>query len=277
MLTNYSIGETAMIHGISKQTLIYYDQISLLKPHHYDPYNHYRYYTMEEFATLDIILLLKEIGVPLNQIKSYLNHRNVKQSIDLFKQQEAKLEKKIRSLKHLQAKINNKLRVFQDYNESSQEVDVVFLRHQPLQHIIEMKLDAPGDLSQLDIATKKLMQYMKKKNYIFNYQIGTTIDETELKNGEYYHNQTLFTLVNKPLKDPYYRTILPVTYATIYFKGNYEHFKVPYIKLLTFINQHDYEIIGPAYELNISDLYSVSDDNEYITEIRIPIKIKDEI
>ncbi|MEG0095826.1 MAG: MerR family transcriptional regulator [Erysipelotrichaceae bacterium] len=272
MLVIYSIGETAKIHGISKQTLIYYDRIGILKPHHYDPNNGYRYYTMEEFATLDVILLLKEIGVPLNQIKTYLLHRNIKESIALFKKQEEQLDKKIKSLKQIQTKVKNKLLVFQDYKESNDKENLVFLSKHPQLHTIEMSMEEPGNLAQLDIAIKKLMQYMKKKNYIFNYQVGTTIKESFLKEAKFFCNQTIFTFVDKPLKDPYYHRIEAATYATIYFKGTYEQFKEPYQKLFDYIKQHDYKIIGPSYELNISDLYSVIDSNEYITEIRIPIQ-----
>lgn len=272
MNTIYSIGETAKIHGISKQTLIYYDKIDLLKPHSYDPNNNYRYYTMEEFATLDIILLLKEIGVPLAQIKDYLKNRNIVSSIALFKQQEQRLEKRIRILKHLQAKIKNKLIVFQDYEESAYEEDIVFIKDHPAYHVIEMEIKDPGGIPELEIAMKKLMQYMRDKNYIFNYQVGTTIQYERLMNRLFYENQTILTFVDKPLKDIHYKHINSATYVTIYFKGNYNSFHKPYEQLFRYINEHHYEIIGPSYELNITDLYSVHDNNEYITEIRIPIK-----
>lgn len=274
MKTIYSIGETAKTHGISKQTLIYYDRINLLKPHHSDPKTGYRYYSMEEFATLDVILLLKEIGVPLNQIKDYLDHRDINSSIALFQTQEQRLEQKIRALKQLQDKIKNKLLVFSDYEQSDYEEDIVFMRKHPPLHIIEMEIDEPGELPQLDIAMKKLMQYMRKKRYVFNYQVGTTVKKSALDQGEYQYNQTIFTIVDKPLKDPYYRLIEEASYTEIYFKGNYDSFEEPYEKLLNYIKTHKLTIIGPAYELNISDMFSVRDRNEYITEIRIPVMKK---
>ena len=59
MQSVFTIGETAKIHHISKQTLIFYDKKGLLKPAYVDKNNGYRYYSLEEFAALDVILFLK--------------------------------------------------------------------------------------------------------------------------------------------------------------------------------------------------------------------------
>lgn len=50
------IGEMAQIHGISAQTLRYYDRIDLFKPSYTNEESGYRYYGIEQFAHLESIL-----------------------------------------------------------------------------------------------------------------------------------------------------------------------------------------------------------------------------
>lgn len=271
MKTVFSIGDTAKIHHISKQTLIYYDTIGLLKPYKVDPSNNYRYYSMDEFAVLDVILLLKDLGVPLKQIQDYLKNRTVSSSIDLFEQQRLRINEKIRSLKRTKDKITNKLAVFRDYAQEEFVFDIPFVHHFPLRHVIEMPMDQPGDLLQFNISIKKLMMYLRKQEIDFNYQLGSTTTLQNIKNGLPDINASIFTLVDKPMKDPFYKTIPAGDYVCIYFKGNYEDFSKPYQLLLSYIEEHGYTVKGPAYEFSISDMYTVSNSAEYVTEITLEL------
>jgi hypothetical protein len=65
----FSISEMASIHGVSRQTLIYYDKIELFQPVHIDE-NGYRFYAAEQIPFLREICFLKSIGIKLNDIKS---------------------------------------------------------------------------------------------------------------------------------------------------------------------------------------------------------------
>ena len=72
MEIKFMAGEMAKLHGISKQTLLYYDSIGLLKPKEKDKFNKYRYYTLDQFDELDVIICLKTLGLQLKEIKNYL-------------------------------------------------------------------------------------------------------------------------------------------------------------------------------------------------------------
>ncbi|MEG0832180.1 MAG: MerR family transcriptional regulator, partial [Acidaminococcaceae bacterium] len=117
MRTIFSIGETAKIHHISKQSLIFYDKIGLLKPATINQDNGYRYYSLEEFAVLDIILFLKTLNVPLEAIKTYLTERTLDKSLAFFEQRLAETEARMKSLKAVKQKIENTLAVYEEYKE----------------------------------------------------------------------------------------------------------------------------------------------------------------
>lgn len=65
------ISEMASLHGVSRQTLILYDKNGLLKPVKVAE-NGYRYYSVDQIPRLRQICLLKEMGVPLADIRAHL-------------------------------------------------------------------------------------------------------------------------------------------------------------------------------------------------------------
>ncbi|WP_338631546.1 MerR family transcriptional regulator [Clostridium baratii] len=102
----FTVGELAKLHNLSKQTLIFYDKIGLFKPKIIDSNNNYRYYTSEQLEVLDSILILKEIGIPLKEIKTFLEDRNIDSTLELMKKQKKELKKTRASIKINNKKIN---------------------------------------------------------------------------------------------------------------------------------------------------------------------------
>src|SRR5436309_12101117 len=70
--THLKIGEFARVGQVSIATLRHYDQYGLLKPDALDPGTGYRYYSLDQLARLNRILVLKDLGFPLEQITRVL-------------------------------------------------------------------------------------------------------------------------------------------------------------------------------------------------------------
>jgi len=69
MTARYRIGEFAALSGVSAKTLRFYDEIGLLRPASIDPRTRYRFYVPQQLEELASILALKEIGVPLAEVR----------------------------------------------------------------------------------------------------------------------------------------------------------------------------------------------------------------
>jgi DNA-binding transcriptional MerR regulator len=69
MPANYRIGEFAELSGVSAKTLRFYDEIGLFRPAGIDPRTRYRHYLPRQLEDLASILALKNLGVPLHQIR----------------------------------------------------------------------------------------------------------------------------------------------------------------------------------------------------------------
>ena len=69
----FTTSEFAEICGVTKHTLFHYDDIGILKPEIVSE-SGYRYYSINQFFTFDIISILKEAEMPLKEIKEYVEH-----------------------------------------------------------------------------------------------------------------------------------------------------------------------------------------------------------
>src|SRR5438132_3935846 len=68
----FRIGEFSKIAQVSGRLLRYYDEIGLLSPESTDPETGYRYYSARQLPRLNRILVLKELGLSLEQIARLL-------------------------------------------------------------------------------------------------------------------------------------------------------------------------------------------------------------
>ena len=69
----FRIGEFSKIAQVSGRLLRYYDEIGLLSPEFTDPQTGYRYYSARQLPRLNRILVLKELGLSLEQVARLLD------------------------------------------------------------------------------------------------------------------------------------------------------------------------------------------------------------
>jgi len=66
------IGDFARLACVSVRALRHYETKGLLRPGHVDTKSRYRYYDLQQLATLERLLLLKALGLPLHAIRDLL-------------------------------------------------------------------------------------------------------------------------------------------------------------------------------------------------------------
>jgi DNA-binding transcriptional MerR regulator len=64
----FRIGEFSRLSQVTVKTLRYYDEIDLLKPAQVDKFTYHRFYTLEQLPHIHRIMVLKELGLSLEQI-----------------------------------------------------------------------------------------------------------------------------------------------------------------------------------------------------------------
>ena len=83
----YSIGTFSKLTRTTIATLRFYDKEGLLKPAYTDPKSGYRYYLSSQLVTAQKILSLRQIGVPIEQIKSIISAENERDQLEKYQQE----------------------------------------------------------------------------------------------------------------------------------------------------------------------------------------------
>lgn len=95
--TLFTIGQFAALHEINKKTLMWYDEIGLLKPACIKE-NGYRYYSYQQSTVLETILMLRELNVSLDKIKHFMKSRTIDTFDTLLQEKIAELNQTISHL-----------------------------------------------------------------------------------------------------------------------------------------------------------------------------------
>lgn len=78
--THLTSGQFAKVLGISKDTLFHYDRLGILSPE-FIAENGYRYYSINQIDVFKVISILKELEMPLKEIKEYLKKDHLMSSL----------------------------------------------------------------------------------------------------------------------------------------------------------------------------------------------------
>ncbi len=92
----FKIGEFSKIAQVSVHLLRHYDEIDLLKPATTDEWTNYRFYSAKQLPRLNRILVLKEMGLSLQQIKTIVDQETSAEEVrGMFALKKAQLEQSI--------------------------------------------------------------------------------------------------------------------------------------------------------------------------------------
>lgn len=104
-----SIGEMAKSRNVNVQSLRYYEKLGILVPVYINPETGYRYYAPEQIMVLDTILLCIHLGIPLKELKHYVNEEGQLEFERLLQHGRALATEKIRKIETGLASIDNTL------------------------------------------------------------------------------------------------------------------------------------------------------------------------
>lgn len=235
--------------------------------------NGYRYYSYNQLELFSVITILKELEMPLNEIKSFITTRNPENTSELFKKEKKIVDNKINNLKRTQKLLDVKLKIM---NEALNYTNEIILEEQKEETLVLSdrikETDDPYDVNTFAEHAK----YCNSHNLSYGYPIGSIIDKEKLKN----YND----IINDNIRYDYYFTKVPNLksfnkfpkkepgiYATIYHKGYYDTVHDSYKKLLDFIKLKGLTIDSSAYEEVLIDEVITNNSEDYVLKISIKV------
>jgi DNA-binding transcriptional MerR regulator len=274
MNEHFIIGMVAKHYGISKQTLIHYDRIGLLEPS-ITGENNYRYYNFEDLDKLDLILSLKDAGLSLNDIKSYLVEPSLSESIALLRRQNALLEKRIHKLNKTKSKIDYKINELEKVQELTLDSDIhVKTIEERYILAVDINFEEKSDFAfGLSIQALNNLLESEPQYFIYGHSIeGVILPAEKITTKQYSHFSKLYIFIDVYSNHPHEHIVAQAEYVCSYHHGYYTETHSTYERLLNYIDENKYEIIGDALEIPLITAWSAKGEQDYVMEIQIPVK-----
>lgn len=140
----FSVGEFAVVFGVSRQTLIYYDRIGLFSPARTDPATGYRYYARRQFGEMSFIQMLAGLGVPLAAIRAQRAPIRPDRTEALLERQEAVIGEELRRLRLRESAVRLRLAQIRESRRAEGGVRLV-RRAAPVPLFVSAPLDCPRE------------------------------------------------------------------------------------------------------------------------------------
>ncbi len=267
----FSIGEVAKMFHVSVGTLRHYEQAGLLKPEAVDTDTGYRYYSVRQFEILNTIRYLRVLDMPLAQIAEYLNNRDISAIEEKLLHQKELIEQKQRQLAAIERKITHRLKHISDAKNSRlEEISLITV---PPCRVVWLR-DSLHLESYLDLeySIRKLEEH-QKESLVFLGKVGVGIAKEQLIAKEFTQYSRVFLILDE--EDDYNGAVEKMpeeTCIAVRFCGSHGQAPVYYEKLLTYAVENGLEIAGDSREITLIDEGMTSNTDEFVTEIRIPVK-----
>ena len=104
----FTPGELAKLTGISKQILLYYDKNNIFSPSFVDD-NGYRYYSLSQYFSLEILITMRKLDIPLQDIMLYLKNKNLHDLKKIYTSKLHEYQDKIKQLQQYESALTKRL------------------------------------------------------------------------------------------------------------------------------------------------------------------------
>lgn len=265
----FTTSEFAKVCGVTKHTLFHYDDIGILKPEIVTE-SGYRYYSVKQCFTFDIISILKEVNTPLNEIKGYIENQNPSHFLSILKEKKEQLAKEQKKIEQMQRLLQSTI----DMTDHALHAvcGEPFIKECEEEALVAVEL-SENDNEKVEV--KKIYQninYCVEHNIEIWYTFGSIFTKTQLESGNYKKPAYYFNKLYGACNDERVMVKPKGNYAMINHKGSYESLPVSYEKLKTYIAQNDRTVIGNAYEHELLSFMATGDPDGYVIQIAIQIE-----
>ena len=265
----YKIGEISKIYGIGRDSLMYYEELGILKP--LRDKNGYRMYKLSDIWRLNLIKELRSLNFPIKKIKEYLDDRNIESTRYILNTEISLIDEKIEELLSYKENIMKRLDTisYELRNLNLYEINLVYINKRKA---LELNANITKD-EEFDFLIQKLQKdYENRFTILGNNNIGSSFCLDKIKQGIYNEFKSVFCFLED--EEEIYNIIFNEGYyLTLTYRGEYKNNKHHINKMFKYIEEKGYKIIADPIEIYKIDIHETEDINEFVTEIQIPVDI----
>lgn len=264
--TLYKIGMFASMNHVTIKALRYYDEENILKPKVIDTETNFRYYTLSQMEELHQILALKELGFKIDEIKAIISGISEK---DLLKRKRNQLMMKIADLTKVLAKIEQALDGPEKHFSSH-----VLIKSLPEVMVASMtrRIDSYDDLYIMMPEMGQEMERLGCQCALPEYCFTSYPEPGYKEEGILLETCEAVTELKDDTEKIKFKVIPEIPYAAcIFHKGSYHTLSASYTSVLRYMEDNGLLMNGPIRENYIDGVWNKDSEEEWLTEIQIPV------
>ena len=261
-----SVAQFAKRARTNRNTLLYYDKIELLTPVLRGE-NNYRAYSISQIADINLIRTLQELGMTLADIKMLQDVRTPEIMESVLEKQVKKIDEKIEEWVRAQKLLMTLAKTIRTVRK--EKVDKITLQSLPAEAIILGNLnDYSNDRTDYDALHDFYQDAADKYPHLdLNYPVWGVFSEQRIKDGDWKWPDRFY------FYNPEGHDKRPAgEYVVGFARGGYGQCDELYKQMLEYIKENNLEICGDVYEEYPLNEVCISDKNNYLIRLLIPVK-----
>ncbi len=279
----FRIGEFSKIAQVSGRLLRYYEEIGLLKPEFTDPQTGYRFYSARQLPRLNRILVLKELGLSLDQVARLLDeHTSTAEIRGMLALRKAQIEQAVQEERERLRFVETRLQQI-DTQGHLNEPDVI-LKAIPAQPFLSLR-EVMSGMEAIRRTVQKISTVVPAKlgaNNLNNIALiihSPVFDpqSLDIEIGYLLHGSapSILKLSEEQILTGHSLDAVE-TMATLVHVGRIDERHVVYGTLGTWVEQNNWQICGEMREI-MMQLPVRGPEDEAVIEIQIPVSRNEEI
>jgi DNA-binding transcriptional MerR regulator len=265
----YRIGEFSKMSKTTIKALRYYDEVGLLKPEVVDNFTGYRFYTTDQLVKLHYIQALRQLSLSIEEIKLINKGHSTEVILQKRKKElESEIANASEQLSRIEFILSGKEELsFMNYQAIIKELPecIVYLK--------KMTVPSYDAYFQVipEIGEQIKAKYPDLKCTVPEYCFISYLD------GEYKEkdiNIEFCEAVDKMREDfnsITFKKIEKATAVSVMHKGAYSELSQAYAYAFKWMEENGYTIADSPRESYIDGIWNKDSENEWLTELQIPI------
>jgi DNA-binding transcriptional MerR regulator len=280
-----SIGDFSQLGQVSVRTLRLYDEINLFKPARVDRFTGYRYYAIDQLPRLNRILMLKDLGLSLEQIARLLkDNLSADQLRGMLSIKQAEIEQELQESRARLERVEARLKQIEQEGRLT-NYDVILKKVEP-QRIVSVR--------QVVSSISAMYQYRCTLfNAIYRWLEQNRIEPAGLELAVYHNAEfteqdidmeaavvadSLYPKAGAPTTSTGNEVIIrelpgAQTMASIIHQGRPQDVGQAMVSLYSWIGENDYSTSGPYREIHLYGRELDLKNYDPVTiEMQIPVR-----
>ncbi|QCR31106.1 MerR family transcriptional regulator [Lysinibacillus sp. SGAir0095] len=264
-------GEFAKLCKVNKQTLFYYDQIGLLTPL-LKKDNGYRYYSINQLELFFVIDLLKDLGMSLNDIQQYMQHKSPERFLSLMYQQKEEIVKKRQEIQAKEKMIEAKIALMEE--ASTLAFNEITLEQLPEATLyLSRKFQNISDEEFVEVISD-FIEELNVAHLDSGYPIGSITEREQVIQGKYSNYSYLYIEQPNPKEGhPYFKAVKG-DFLIGYHIGDEKTIPNTYMRFFSEMEKLNLTLGDYVFEEYIYDTVVKNHTEEYVTKIMMQVKKK---